>query len=65
MLSIPPKHSYEDTIARHFDLRGLFSVKSAYHSLEDKGERRECGNLSHQVQGELEETTNCGGSCGK
>jgi hypothetical protein len=35
ILAIPIKHGREDAIAWHYDPKGLFSVKSAYHVLED------------------------------
>ena len=39
ILSIPLKPGYEDSVAWHFDHRGVFSVKSGYHVLEDKREQ--------------------------
>jgi hypothetical protein len=38
ILAIPIKHGEDDTPAWHFDTKGLFSVKSAYHVLEDNRE---------------------------
>jgi hypothetical protein len=35
ILAIPIKHGEYDTLAWNFDTKGLFSVKSAYHVLED------------------------------
>jgi hypothetical protein len=40
ILSIPIKPGYEDSLAWHYDPRGVFSVKSAYHVLEDNREQR-------------------------
>lgn len=39
ILSILIKHGREDTIAWHYDPKGRFSVKSAYHVLEDSREQ--------------------------
>jgi hypothetical protein len=33
ILEIPIKHDMEDLLAWHYDNKGLFSVKSAYHVL--------------------------------
>jgi hypothetical protein len=41
ILAIPIKHGREDTIAWHYDPRGMFSVKFAYHVLEDKREQNQ------------------------
>jgi hypothetical protein len=41
ILAIPIKHGREDNIAWHYDPRGIFSVKSAYHVLEDKREQNQ------------------------
>jgi hypothetical protein len=49
ILSIPLKNGMEDTLAWHFDPKGDFSVKSAYHVLTDKKElskRRQIGEAS-------------------
>jgi hypothetical protein len=35
ILSIPTRHGEEDLPAWHFDTKGIFLVKSAYHVLED------------------------------
>lgn len=35
ILAIPIKQGWEDTLAWHFDVKGVFSVKSAYHVLTD------------------------------
>ena len=40
ILSIPLIPGYEDFLAWHYDPRGVFSVKSAYHVLEDKREQQ-------------------------
>lgn len=39
ILAIPIKADMEDFLAWHYDTKGLFSVKSAYHVLENKKER--------------------------
>jgi len=55
ILSIPIKHGREDTLAWHFDNKGIFSVKSAYHVLEDAKERdqiRQTGSSSSSVERE-------------
>ena len=39
ILSIPIRPDMEDTIAWHFDPKGTFSVKSAYHVLEENKQR--------------------------
>jgi hypothetical protein len=39
ILATPMNAAHEDTIAWHFDRRGIFSVKSAYHMLDDEKER--------------------------
>ena len=55
ILAIPIKHGREDTLAWHFDERGLFSVKSVYHVLEDEKERvttRQRGQSSLAPMGE-------------
>jgi hypothetical protein len=36
ILAIPLKQNMDDFLAWHYDKRGLFSVKSRYHVLEDK-----------------------------
>lgn len=41
ILAIPIKQGGEDTIAWHFDKKGIFSVKSAYHVLEDNREQQQ------------------------
>jgi hypothetical protein len=38
ILAIPVHVDCEDTVAWHFDQKGIFSVKSAYHVLEDEAE---------------------------
>jgi hypothetical protein len=38
ILAIPIKQGEMDTPAWHFDTKGIFSVKSAYHVLEDNRE---------------------------
>jgi hypothetical protein len=40
ILAIPIKHARENAIAWYYDPRGLFSVKSAYHVLEDNREQQ-------------------------
>lgn len=35
ILAIPVRPELEDTLAWHFDSKGTFSVKSAYHVLDD------------------------------
>jgi len=39
ILSIPLRSGYEDMVAWHYDPKGIFSAKSAYHVLEDKREQ--------------------------
>jgi hypothetical protein len=39
ILAIPVHAELEDTIAWHFDPKGLFSVKSVYHVLDDETQR--------------------------
>jgi len=34
------KQGYSDSLAWHYDVRGSFSVKSAYHVLEDGREQK-------------------------
>jgi hypothetical protein len=49
ILSISIEHGREDIIAWHYDPKGLFSVRSAYHVLEDKREEdneRQVGSSS-------------------
>ena len=41
ILSIPIRPDMEDTIAWHFDPKGTFSVKSAYHVLEENKQRNQ------------------------
>lgn len=36
ILATPTNPGYEDSLAWHFDRRGVFSVKSAYHVLDDE-----------------------------
>lgn len=55
ILAIPIKHGREDTFAWHFDDKGLFSVKSAYHVLEDekaREQKRQVGQSSSSSAGE-------------
>jgi hypothetical protein len=42
ILSIPIRSNCEDTIAWHFDPKGVFSVKSTYHVLDDRKELERC-----------------------
>jgi len=54
ILAIPVKQGHEDSLAWHYDSRGLFSVKSAYHVLVDKREQekeRQPGESSSTEQG--------------
>jgi len=49
ILSIPLKSGMEDSLAWHFDSKGEFSVKSAYHVLKDNNDlsqRRKVGEAS-------------------
>jgi hypothetical protein len=39
ILAIPVCTEHADVVAWHFDTKGVFSVKSAYHVLEDEMER--------------------------
>jgi len=52
ILEIPIKHDMEDLLAWHYDNKGLFSVKSAYHVLDDRETRdskRQQGESSSSV----------------
>ncbi len=52
ILSIPVRTDMEDFAAWHYDTRGIFSVKSAYHVLEDQRERtsvRQTGEYSSGI----------------
>ena len=40
ILAIPVNCNMDDSLAWHFDTKGLFSVKSMYHTLEDNREWR-------------------------
>ena len=40
ILSIPVKQGYDDSLEWHCDVKGLFSIKSAYHVLEDGREQK-------------------------
>jgi hypothetical protein len=49
ILAIPIRQGAADTLAWHFDKKGMFSVKSAYHVMEDQREgeqRRDHGESS-------------------
>jgi hypothetical protein len=47
ILSIPTRPDHEDFVAWHFDPKGKFSVKSAYHVLdEERGEVRQASESS-------------------
>lgn len=52
ILSIPLKPGYEDTIAWHNDSKGRLSVKSAYHTLDDKREREKVKQSGSSSSGE-------------
>ena len=39
ILATPTNSGLDDVVAWHFDRRGLFSVKSAYHVLNDEKNR--------------------------
>lgn len=41
ILAIPIRQGEEDFPAWHFDTKGIFSVKSAYHVLEDNRENEQ------------------------
>ncbi|KAJ1267989.1 hypothetical protein BS78_07G101900 [Paspalum vaginatum] len=41
ILAIPIMPQMEDSVAWHFDPKGVFSVKSAYHVIEDREEREQ------------------------
>jgi len=45
ILSIPIKQGMDDLIAWHFDRKGIFSVKSAYHNLVAINGREECRQI--------------------
>jgi hypothetical protein len=40
ILSIPVKQGYDDSLEWHCDVKGLFSIKSAYHVLGDGREQK-------------------------
>ena len=42
ILRIPVKQDMEDLLAWHYDKKGIFSVKSAYHVLDDGRTRDRC-----------------------
>jgi len=46
ILATPTNPGHDDFLAWHFDPRGLFSVKSAYHVLDDEKHR-----LKHTAEG--------------
>lgn len=54
ILRIPVKNSMEDLLAWHYDKKGLFSVKSAYHVLDDGRKREQSGQ-------QRESSSNSGG----
>jgi hypothetical protein len=48
ILAIPVHVDREDTVAWHFDNNGMFSVKSAYHVLEDEVQHiMSCKRVNH------------------
>jgi len=51
ILSIPIKPGMEDILAWHFDKKGVFSVKSAYHVLNDSKERDVCRQQGEESTG--------------
>ena len=50
ILSIPTRPDHEDFVAWHFDPKGKFSVKSAYHVLVDDEERERLGKQVNLLQ---------------
>jgi len=40
ILAIPVKQGHGDSLAWHYDPKGIFSVKSAYHVLVDRREQK-------------------------
>uniref|UniRef100_A0A8R7QJG2 Reverse transcriptase zinc-binding domain-containing protein n=1 Tax=Triticum urartu TaxID=4572 RepID=A0A8R7QJG2_TRIUA len=53
ILAIPLLEDFEDIWAWHFDDKGRFSVKSAYHMLREKQEqqaKRQVGEASDQIE---------------
>lgn len=54
ILTIPIKLGYDDMVAWHFDPRGLFSVKSVYHVLEDKREQSKVKQVGSSSTGDDE-----------
>jgi hypothetical protein len=44
ILATPTSPGHEDALAWHFDRRGQFSVKSAYHMLDDAKNREKKEN---------------------
>ena len=39
IMLIPLREGHDDYVAWHFDSKGIFSVRSAYHVLDDQRER--------------------------
>ena len=61
ILSIPIRSDYDDMVAWHYDHRGIFSVKSAYHVLEDKREQSKIKQASSSSGSDSEEADNLWG----
>ena len=65
ILFIPIKSGYDDMVVWHFDPRGIFSTKSAYHVLEDKREQSEVKQVGSSSAPGNEEANNLWGKIWK
>ena len=63
ILSIPLKQGYEDTISWQFDQKGCFSVKSAYHILDDNRQLEKVKQSGSSRSAAATKDKNFGGSC--
>jgi hypothetical protein len=58
ILAIPTRVDRDDVVAWHFDPRGIFSVKSAYHVLDDGEEQnKQWQKGEFQTSGEIQRPT--------